>query len=72
MHPHPIRLVQIAAALSLLATWVLAASGFVLGQPRLYTWVGRMLIATLMVALMPLLAFLVGVVFERSRGDRPS
>jgi hypothetical protein len=31
-----------------------------------------MRIATLAVALMPLLAFLVGVVIERIRGDRPS
>lgn len=72
MRPHPIRVVQFAAALSLIATWVLATSGFALGQPRLYTWAGRMLIATLVVALMPLSAFLVGVVIERIRGDRPS
>jgi hypothetical protein len=50
----------------------LAASGFALGRPRLYTWAGRMRIATLVMALMPLLAFLVGVVIERIRGDRPS
>jgi hypothetical protein len=72
MRTYPIRVVQFAAALSLIATWVLAASGFALGRPRLYTWSGRMLIATLVVALIPLVAFLVGVVIERIRGDRPS
>ena len=67
---HPERVVLVSGLASLVTTWGLGLAGFFTGNQVLYGWAFLAGLVTFAIASAPLVAFLIGVMIERVRGNR--